>query len=234
MSSTSSHPTEIEKFNQLASRWWDPQGPCKPLHALNPLRLAYIEGLGPLKGLKVLDVGCGGGLLSEAMAARGATVTGLDLADALLEVAGLHAAKSGLKITYLLETIQEHADQHSGEYDLITCMEMLEHVPCPQSILEACRQALKPGGNLVLSTLNRTPQAFIEAILGAEYLLKMLPKGTHRFESFIKPSELEAGLRQAGLEYKHIQGIRYNPLTSQFKLSANVQVNYLMSGVAPL
>jgi 2-polyprenyl-6-hydroxyphenyl methylase / 3-demethylubiquinone-9 3-methyltransferase len=232
MARVSYNSSEIEKFNRLSARWWDPKGPCQPLHALNPVRLAYLRSLTSLSQKQILDVGCGGGLLSEAMARAGAQVCGLDLAEDLLDVARLHAQGSGLAIDYRLETVEAHAQSHAGTYDIITCMEMLEHVPHPEDILEACKRLLKPKGLLVLSTINRTPLAFVEAILGAEYLLKILPKGTHRYESFIRPSELEAALRHAGFQFKDIQGIRYNPLSKDFALHPRVSVNYLMCGEA--
>jgi 2-polyprenyl-6-hydroxyphenyl methylase/3-demethylubiquinone-9 3-methyltransferase len=225
---TNSNPLELEQFNHMAQDWWNPAGSCKPLHLMNPLRLAYIQQHAPLSGRQILDVGCGGGILSEAMAKAGGQVTALELADQVIDVARRHAASCGLTIDYRLETVEAHAKSHPARYDVITCLEMLEHVPEPASVIQAVRQLLKPGGKAFFSTLNRHPMAFIQAIVGAEYVLKMLPKGTHSYRHFIKPSELDAALREAGLEIKHIQGLGYNPLTEAFYLTPRVHVNYLV------
>ncbi len=220
---------ELDKFNEMASRWWDPTGPCKPLHMLNPVRLRYVQNQLNLTGKHVLDVGCGGGLLSEAMSTVGALVTGLELAHEVREVAEDHALTSGLSITYLGETVEAHAKKYPKRYDLITCLEMLEHVPHPDSVIAACGALLKPGGIAIFSTINRHPMAFIQAIIGAEYVLKMLPKGTHRYAEFIKPSELDAMLRTHDFHTYDIRGIQYNPFREQFTLGGTPNVNYLMS-----
>lgn len=220
-------PQELSKFDAVAARWWDPEGECKPLHQLNPLRLHFIEQQTEIAGKRVLDIGCGGGLLSEAMASRGATVTAIDMAPAPLSVAKLHLLESGLKVDYQQISAEELAEQQPHEFEVITCMELLEHVPEPASLIQACANMLKPGGHLFLSTLNRNAKSFIEAIIGAEYLLKMLPKGTHRYDRFIRPSELARWCREAGIEIQDLKGMSYNPLSRQFSLSDNLNVNYL-------
>ena len=223
-------PAEIEKFQAIASRWWDPNSEFKPLHDINPLRLDYIEQqAGGLQGRKVVDIGCGGGLLSEGMAARGAEVTGIDLAEQSLDVARLHLHESGLEVDYRHISAEDFAAQNPADFDVVTCLEMLEHVPDPQSIVQAAATLLKPGGTLVLSTLNRHPKAFLLAIVGAEYLLKMLPRGTHEYARFIKPSELAQAARNAGLRITDVSGMSYNPLTRQYRLGRDVDVNYLMT-----
>ncbi len=223
-------PAEIEKFQAIASRWWDPNSEFKPLHDINPLRLDYIEQqAGGLQGRKVVDIGCGGGLLSEGMAARGAEVTGIDLAEQSLDVARLHLHESGLEVDYRHISAEDFAAQNPAAFDVVTCLEMLEHVPAPQSIVQAAATLLKPGGTLVLSTLNRHPKAFLLAIVGAEYLLKMLPRGTHEYARFIKPSELAQAARNAGLRVTDVSGMSYNPLTRQYRLGRDVDVNYLMT-----
>ena len=223
-------PAEIEKFQAIASRWWDPNSEFKPLHDINPLRLDYIEQqAGGLQGRKVVDIGCGGGLLSEGMAARGAEVTGIDLAEQSLDVARLHLHESGLEVDYRHISAEDFAAQNPTDFDVVTCLEMLEHVPDPQSIVQAAATLLKPGGTLVLSTLNRHPKAFLLAIVGAEYLLKMLPRGTHEYARFIKPSELAQAARNAGLRVTDVSGMSYNPLTRQYRLGRDVDVNYLMT-----
>ena len=227
-------PAEIEKFQSIASRWWDPHSEFKPLHDINPLRVAYIERqAGGLKGKTVVDIGCGGGLLSEALAARGARVTGIDLAEASLDVARMHQHESGLEVEYRHVSAEAFADEQAGAFEVVTCLEMLEHVPDPASIVEAAARLLKPGGTLVLSTLNRHPKAFALAIVGAEYLLGMLPRGTHEYARFIKPSELARYARRAGLQVTDVSGMSYNPLTRQYRLGQDVDVNYLMSCTTP-
>lgn len=220
---------EINKFEQMASRWWDKEGDFKPLHDINPLRLQFIlDNANGLQGNKVLDIGCGGGILTEAMSKEGAQVTGIDMGDMPLEVAKLHMLESGLDIDYQKITAEEFAEQHAGEYDVVTCLEMLEHVPDPSSIIKACRTLVKADGHVFFSTINRNPKSFLFAIVGAEYLLQMLPKGTHDFKKFIRPSELEAWSRPAGLPFQSIIGMHYNPLTKKYWLSDNVDVNYLV------
>ena len=221
---------EIEKFQALASRWWDPESEFAPLHEINPLRVAYIERhAGPLAGKTVLDIGCGGGILAEALADRGARVTGIDMAEMSLEVARMHLLESNLEIDYQLATAEEFAARHAGEFDLVTCLEMLEHVPDPASIVAAAARTLKPGGKLLLSTLNRNPKAFALAIVGAEYLLRLLPRGTHEYRKFIKPSELATALRDTGMRPLDVTGMTYNPLTRRYALSDDIDVNYLMT-----
>lgn len=219
---------ELNTFNSMANTWWDLNGPCKPLHQLNPVRMDYLCSQTQLKGKTILDVGCGGGIFSEAMAKAGAQVTGLELALQVIDCARAHAQDSDLSIDYQNVLVEDYAQMHPGRFDVITCMEMLEHVPDPASILKACGQLLKPEGLLILSTLNRHPMAFLQAIIGAEYVLGLLPKGTHTYSQFIKPSELDPLLTDAGLEIKDIRGLSYNPLTQVFKLSNNISVNYLM------
>jgi len=219
---------EIARFQSAASRWWDPEGEMRPLHDLNPVRLQYVERPGPLAGRAVVDVGCGGGLLAEAMARKGAHVVGLDLADDLLSVAKLHALESGVSIDYRVETAEAHALEHAGQYDVVTCMEMLEHVPDPASVIEALATLVKPGGHVFVSTLNRTPRAYLMAILGAEYVLRLLPAGTHTYEKFIRPSELTAWAREAGLAEVDIAGLDYDPFARTTRLTDDAAVNYLM------
>ena len=224
---------ELDKFGALAQRWWDPEGPQKPLHALNPARLGYVAGRAPLAGANVLDVGCGGGLLSEAMAAAGARVTALDLSPELLRVARLHAKESGAQVDYRQQSVESLADEAPGNFDVVTCMEMLEHVPDPASVVEACGRLLKPGGRLFLSTLNRTPAAFALAILGAEYIARLLPRGTHQYRDFIRPSEMGAMLRAAGLELEDVSGLAYEPWRNAARLIRRPDVNYLACARRP-
>jgi len=219
---------EVARFQSAASRWWDPEGEMRPLHDLNPVRLAYVERCGPLAGRDVVDVGCGGGLLSEAMARKGARVVGLDMADDLLRVAELHALEAGVSVAYRHEPAERHALDHAGCYDVVTCMEMLEHVPDPASVVEALARLARPGGHVFVSTLNRTPRAYVMAILGAEYVLRLLPAGTHTYEKFIKPSELAAWARDAGLAETDIAGLHYDPFTRAARLTDDAAVNYLM------
>ncbi len=222
--------SEIEKFSQLASRWWDAESEFKPLHDINPLRVDYIESqCDGLEGKKVLDIGCGGGILAEAMSKKGAQVTGIDMAAASLEVARLHLLESGLNIDYQKITAEQFAEDHPHTFDVITCLEMLEHVPDPASIVNAAARALKPDGTLVLSTINRNGKSFLLAIVGAEYIIRMLPRGTHEYEKFIKPSELAAAARQSKLNVTDITGMSYNPLTRSYRLGQDVDVNYLMT-----
>jgi 2-polyprenyl-6-hydroxyphenyl methylase/3-demethylubiquinone-9 3-methyltransferase len=219
-------PAELAKFGALAHRWWDPQGEFRPLHELNPLRLAWIDGLAKLEGKRVLDVGCGGGILSEAMARLGAEVTGVDLSEKPLKVAGLHLLESGLAVTYLRTSAEEHAESNPASFDVVTCMELLEHVPEPSSTVAACAKLLKPGGRVFFSTINRNPKAYLFAVIGAEYLLRMLPRGTHDYARFIKPSELSRWCREAGLEPLELKGMTYNPLTGDYRLGEDCSVNY--------
>ncbi len=221
---------EVRKFEQLASRWWDPNSEFKPLHDLNPLRLQYIDERASLDGKSVLDVGCGGGILSESMAAIGARVTGIDAGKAPLEVAKLHLLESGHEVEYQHIMVEELAAQQPESFDVVTCMEMLEHVPDPGSVISSCARLLKPGGIAFFSTINRNPKAWMLAVIGAEYLLQMLPRGTHEYAKFIKPSELDQWIRAAGLAMTHMTGMTYNPLTRIYKLNErDVDVNYLVT-----
>ena len=221
-------PNEVAKFEALASSWWDLEGQSKPLHEINPLRLGYIAERCKLDGAKVIDVGCGGGILSEALAKSNAIVTGIDMGEMPLDIAKLHAMEGGLDIHYEQSTAEQMAARHAGEFDAVTCLELLEHVPDPAAIIQACADLVKPGGDIFFSTLNRHPKAYLLAILGAEYVMNMLPKGTHDYKRFIRPAELSGWCRQAGLQVKNITGISYNPLSRQFSLSDDVKVNYLI------
>ena len=229
MNSENVSRAEIDKFAALANRWWDENGPQKPLHHLNPARLNYVAKQLPLKGKKILDVGCGGGLLSEALAREGADVVALDLAEELIEIAKLHLYESNVKVEYRLQSVESLAEDMAGQFDAITCMEMLEHVPDPSSILRACEKLLKPGGKCFISTLNRTPAAFAIAIVGAEYLANLLPKGTHDYQKFIKPSELAAWCRAEGFNVVDISGLAYNPLSGKAWVNDRTGINYLMT-----
>jgi 2-polyprenyl-6-hydroxyphenyl methylase/3-demethylubiquinone-9 3-methyltransferase len=220
-------PHEIGKFEKLASRWWDPNSEFKPLHDINPLRLDYIDRLTPLDGKRVIDVGCGGGLLSEGMATRGAQVTGIDMGKAPLSVAQLHRHESGLEIDYQQATAEQMAAAHAGQFDIVTCLEMLEHVPNPAAAIQACAQLVRDDGYVFFSTINRNPKAWLFAVIGAEYLLQLLPKGTHDYAKFIRPSEMEAWARAAGLQLVDLAGMSYNPLTREYRLGQDVSVNYL-------
>jgi 2-polyprenyl-6-hydroxyphenyl methylase/3-demethylubiquinone-9 3-methyltransferase len=220
---------ELEKFSQLAHRWWDPNSEFKPLHEINPLRLDYIDRLAHLAGKTVLDVGCGGGILSESMAARGAIVTGIDLGDKALKVAKLHLLESGRKVSYRKTAVEDIAKEEPHHYDVVTCMEMLEHVPNPASTVNACARLVKPGGWSFFSTINRNPKSYLFAIIGAEYVLNLLPRGTHDYAKFIKPSELARMARRAGLDVAELIGMTYNPITKVYALGPDSDVNYIMA-----
>lgn len=224
---------ERDKFDAIASGWWDPEGPFRPLHDLNPARLKFISERANLQGVAAADIGCGGGILSESMAAAGARVTGIDVAQRVLAIARLHLHESGHDIDYRETTIEDFAAEAPGAYDIVTCMEMLEHVPDPPSIVRSVTTLLKPGGHGFFSTLNRTPLAFVLGIVGAEHIARLLPRGTHRYDRFIKPSELCAWLRAAGLVVRDITGLHYNPLSRSVRLGGNVQVNYLVHAEKP-
>jgi 2-polyprenyl-6-hydroxyphenyl methylase/3-demethylubiquinone-9 3-methyltransferase len=219
---------ELDKFGELAHRWWDPNSEFKPLHDINPLRLDWIDAAIGLAGKRILDVGCGGGLLSEGMAVRGADVTGIDLSDKPLGVAKLHLLESGQKVDYRKLSVEQLADEMPGAFDAVTCLEMLEHVPNPSSVVTACARLVKPGGQVFLSTLNRNPKSYLLAVVGAEYVLGMLPKGTHDYAKFIKPSELSRWAKLANLEPQELVGMSYNPLTQKYSLGRDTSVNYLM------
>lgn len=225
--------SELHKFGALANRWWDQNGPQKALHALNPVRLRYVADRVPLEGAKVLDIGCGAGLLSEALAGEGARVTAIDLAPELIDVAKLHQLEAGHQIDYRVQSAEAIADELPGGFDAVTCMEMLEHVPDPGSVIEACARLLKPGGRLFLSTLNRTPAAFALAIVGAEYVARLLPKGTHQYRDFIRPAELAAWLRAAGLQLEDVSGLMYEPWRNGARLTSRTEVNYLACARKP-
>ena len=223
-------PAELAKFSELAHRWWDPESEFRPLHQINPLRLDWIHRLVPLSGKKVLDVGCGGGILADAMARKGAEVLGIDLSTKALKVAQLHALEAGTSgVTYREISAEALADEAPASFDVVTCMEMLEHVPDPASVVRACHALVKPGGWVFFSTLNRNPKSFLFAIVGAEYVLNLLPKGTHEYAKFIKPSELAAYCRAAGLDLQGTRGMEYNPLTRRYWLSGDTSVNYLFA-----
>lgn len=219
---------EVAKFDALAARWWDPDGEFRPLHEINPLRLDWIRKYADLDGSKVLDIGCGGGILTEAMAAAGATATGLDMAEKPLAVARLHQIESGLDVNYQQGTAEELASKEAGQYDVVTCLEMLEHVPEPSQVIASACRLVRPGGDVFFSTINRTSKSFMFAIVGAEYVLKLLPAGTHEYQKFIRPSELESWARDAGLQHRSSIGMHYNPLTKEYTLAPGLDVNYLM------
>ncbi len=221
-------PAELAKFDSLAARWWDTEGDFRPLHQINPLRLDWIRQYVDLKDRKVVDIGCGGGILAESMAQAGADVVGIDMAEGPLAVARLHQVESGVEVEYRQSTAEELAEKEADTYDVVTCLEMLEHVPDPSAVIRSCAELLKPGGDVFFSTINRNPKSFVFAIVGAEYILKLLPKGTHEYEKFIRPSELEQWARNAGLELQASMGLHYNPLTKNYWLAPNVDVNYMM------
>ena len=221
-------PAELQKFSDLAHRWWDPAGEFRPLHDINPLRLEWIDRHAGLVGKRVLDVGCGGGILAEAMARRGATVTGIDMADKPLQVAKLHLLESGLSVKYEKVEVDELSKRQPGAFDVVTCMELLEHVPDPAGMVRACAQLVRPGGRAFFSTLNRNPKSYLFAVIGAEYVLGLLPKGTHDYRRFIRPSELARWCREAGLRTEEMIGMTYNPVTKQYRLGTDTDVNYLV------
>jgi 2-polyprenyl-6-hydroxyphenyl methylase/3-demethylubiquinone-9 3-methyltransferase len=221
-------PAELEKFSALAHRWWDPQGEFRPLHEINPLRLDWIDRHAQVAGKEVLDVGCGGGILAEAMARRGARVTGIDLSEKALRVAQLHLLESNLSVRYERAMAEDYAAEHPGVYDVVTCMELLEHVPQPESMVAACARLVRPGGQVFFSTINRNPKAYLFAVIGAEYVLNLLPKGTHDYARFIKPSELSRWSRAAGLRPDDLIGMTYNPLARRYSLGRDCDVNYLL------
>lgn len=225
--------SEIDKFSALAHRWWDPTGEFKPLHAINPLRLGWIQSITNLQGKRILDVGCGGGILAESLSKAGATVTGIDLSTKALKVAELHQLESGTSVRYLTISAEDLAKEESQSYDVVTCMEMLEHVPDPSSVVQACAKLCKPGGHIFFSTLNRNLKSYLFAIIGAEYILQLLPKGTHQYEKFIKPSELAQFTRAAGLEVIELKGMTYNPITQIYRLGSDTDVNYMMATRKP-
>ncbi|MDR1423513.1 MAG: bifunctional 2-polyprenyl-6-hydroxyphenol methylase/3-demethylubiquinol 3-O-methyltransferase UbiG [Azoarcus sp.] len=228
MTALNADPAELQKFSDLAHRWWDPSSEFRPLHEINPLRLGWIDALASLAGKKVLDIGCGGGVLAEAMASRGADVTGIDLSEKVLSVARLHLYESGLKVNYQQIAAEALAETHAGQFDVVTCMEMLEHVPEPTSTVAACAKLVKPGGQVFFATLNRNPKSYLFAIVGAEYVLKLLPRGTHDYFNFIKPSELTRFCRTAGLSPAALRGLSYNPFTRTYSLGGDTSVNYML------
>ena len=226
-------PLELQKFSDLAHRWWDPTSEFRPLHEINPLRLEWINALVPLAGKRVLDVGCGGGILAEAIAKKGANVKGIDLSEKALKVAELHSLESEVQVSYELIAAEALAAREAGQYDVVTCMEMLEHVPDPSAIVQACATLVKPGGRVFFSTLNRNPKSYLFAIIGAEYMLRLLPRGTHDYAKFIKPAELSQFARNANLEVQALKGMTYNPLTKIYSLNHDTDVNYLMACSKP-
>jgi len=226
-------PLELEKFSQLAHRWWDPGAEFKPLHDINPLRLDYLDRVAGLAGKRVLDVGCGGGILTEAMAARGACVTGIDLGEKPLKVAQLHLIESGRHVDYRLVAAETLAREMPGQFDVVTCMELLEHVPDPAATVSACAELTRPGGHVFFSTINRNLKSYVLAVIGAEYVLELLPRGTHDYVKFIRPSELAAACRDAGLEVRDITGMSYNPVTKVYSLGSDADVNYILHAASP-
>ena len=228
-----SDPLEIQKFSELAHRWWDPNSEFRPLHEINPLRLEWINALAPVAGKRVVDVGCGGGILAEAIAKKGATVTGIDLSEKALKVADLHSLESGVAVRYELISAEDLAAREAGQYDVVTCMEMLEHVPDPSAVVKACATLVKPGGQVFFSTLNRNPKSYLFAIIGAEYVLRLLPRGTHDYAKFITPAELSQYSRNAGLQVEAVKGMTYNPFTKIYSLNQDTDVNYLIACSKP-
>lgn len=226
-------PLELQKFSDLAHRWWDPTSEFRPLHEINPLRLEWINSIAPLAGRNVLDIGCGGGILAESMARKGASVTGIDLSEKALKVADLHSLESGVQVRYELISAEAMAAREPGAYDVVTCMEMLEHVPDPAAVVHACAALVKPGGHVFFSTINRNPKSYLFAVLGAEYILRLLPKGTHDYAKFIKPAELAQYIRNAMLDLKGLKGMTYNPLTKVYSLNQDTSVNYLVAATRP-
>lgn len=226
-------PLELKKFSDLAHQWWDPTSEFRPLHEINPLRLDWINSHAPLTGKKVVDVGCGGGILAESMARKGADVTGIDLSEKALKVADLHSLESGIQVRYELIAAEDLAAKEGGRYDVVTCMEMLEHVPDPASIVMACTHLAKPGGRIFFSTINRNPKSYLHAVIGAEYVLRLLPKGTHDYAKFITPAELAQFARQSGLSIDALKGLGFNPLTKIYSLNSDTSVNYLVACTKP-
>ncbi|WP_132258861.1 bifunctional 2-polyprenyl-6-hydroxyphenol methylase/3-demethylubiquinol 3-O-methyltransferase UbiG [Paucimonas lemoignei] len=226
-------PLELQKFGELAHRWWDPTSEFRPLHEINPLRLEWINARAPLAGKKVVDVGCGGGILAESMAKKGANVTGIDLSEKPLKVADLHSLESGVQVRYELIAAEALAAREPGQYDVVTCMEMLEHVPDPASIVTACATLVKPGGHVFFSTINRNPKSYLYAVIGAEYILKLLPRGTHDYAKFLTPAELGRFIREAGLDLDSLKGMGYNPITQTYSLNQDTSVNYLVACTRP-
>ncbi|MRV74069.1 bifunctional 2-polyprenyl-6-hydroxyphenol methylase/3-demethylubiquinol 3-O-methyltransferase UbiG [Duganella sp. FT92W] len=226
-------PLELQKFSELAHRWWDPTSEFRPLHEINPLRLEWINARAPLAGKNVIDIGCGGGILAESMARKGAKVTGIDLSEKALKVADLHSLESGVQVRYQLIAAEDMAAQEAGQYDVVTCMEMLEHVPDPAAIVQAAATLVKPGGKVFFSTLNRNPKSYLFAVIGAEYLLRLLPKGTHDYAKFITPAELSQYIRSAGLQVDSLKGLGYNPLSKIYSLNDDTDVNYMVACTRP-
>ncbi len=226
-------PLELQKFSELAHRWWDPNAEFRPLHEINPLRLEWINAIAPVAGKCVVDIGCGGGILAEAIAKKGATVTGIDLSEKALKVADLHSLESGVAVRYELISAEDLAAREAGRYDVVTCMEMLEHVPDPSAVIKACATLVKPGGHVFFSTLNRNPKSYLFAIIGAEYVLRLLPRGTHDYAKFITPAELSQYSRNAGLEVDAVKGMTYNPFTKIYSLNQDTDVNYLIACSRP-
>ncbi|MCU6432668.1 bifunctional 2-polyprenyl-6-hydroxyphenol methylase/3-demethylubiquinol 3-O-methyltransferase UbiG [Undibacterium sp. Jales W-56] len=234
MSTINVDPAEIQKFSDLAHRWWDPSSEFRPLHEINPLRLEWINARIPLAGKKVIDVGCGGGILAESMAKKGAEVTGIDLSEKALKVADLHGLESGIRVRYEKIAAEDMAARETEQFDVVTCMEMLEHVPNPASVIQACYRMVKPGGHVFFSTLNRNLKSYLFAVIGAEYLLQLLPKGTHDYAKFITPAELSQAIRNAGLQVEALKGMSYNPLTQIYSLNQDTSVNYLVACTRPV
>jgi 2-polyprenyl-6-hydroxyphenyl methylase/3-demethylubiquinone-9 3-methyltransferase len=226
-------PQELKKFSDLAHQWWDPTSEFRPLHEINPLRLEWINAHAPLAGKNIVDIGCGGGILSESMARRGAKVTGIDLSQKALKVADLHSLETGVQVRYELIAAEELAQREAGQFDVVTCMEMLEHVPDPAAIVTACAKLAKPGGHVFFSTINRNPKAYLHAVIGAEYILRLLPKGTHDYAKFITPAELSHFARQGGLQVDALKGMGFNPLTKVYSLNQDTSVNYLVACSKP-